>query len=1719
MKHIKRLSLMVIILILVLSFNSCKKFGYLFTPTVTSSQEITNVKSPTWTWNRVPGIDNYQYKLVGEGVDAETIDWVAVEGGNVTELTLGEENFTTEGEYTLYIRGVSSNEEEPYTKSTKFSVTIDRTPPAVAVVDNYTSITNDTTPTWSWSAVEDALSYSVSLSKSGPWTILSNEILSYTSSSVLIAGTYEFYVKSVDVAGNWSEISAVVETIIDLEGFSSPEITLATPGVEVIEDDKTVKIVVESKPTWTWLMPASDVVDMDDDGDVDSDDFNLYYSSLYQFRYQLNSQRMGNWTEVNSDTLTFTPATPLVQGLNTLYIQASELISAGVYNWSPVVSATYKIDSINPESPEVSGDSTIIEGNDLIFNWSLPSDASYLRFKITNSLPVDLTLELTSGLIQEDVDSTSDGLDNWQITKLAYSQSSLVAGDYIILVQVFDAVGNFSSSGYFETSIESASSDSPMVIAVSSTPTNDPTPTWSWSEITSSKNYRYQLDSEAGSWIVLASSITTFTPTPDEYLNHGVHTLYVQALNQADVWSTSGSAVIDVDLEAPIEPSLNGDLITDKLQPVWSWTEGSGDTDGYRYRLGHALLSGDFDGAAPAWMQSDSSITSFTPQGNLEVNESDQDDNYYRFELEARDLVGNWCITQDFVTQIRTDVPASPIFDIEPTLISGKTIDVNPSWTWSDTTYSIFRYKLNNGSWLPNDSGDSTTSWSASALTEGSHDFYVQVYDGVLWSGSARSSLIIDLTGPIAVDVTGTAVPTSNRRPTWFWSVPSSSEEVGGFQWSYDDSTWTEIGLASTSFTPSSDLGVVDASTDVTLYVQSKDVLGNWSLSDSHIITIDTRTLDPPVVTSDLIASSTKPTWTWTAVTDAVLYRYSLNSDSAPWSETSALTYSSPLPLDGNNTLYVQAKSSTNLWSSSGSFMTIVDFTPPAAPTVTSAASTTSDKTPTWSWNDVSGAEGYKYRLDIDISGVGSWSSETTDLIFTPGSDLAEDIYTLYVQSVDDYDNWSNSGSFEVTVDYGSANAGLPKRVTLADVSKDSLATAIRIEWEVEDNSLSYNIYKITETQFAADDLVGTLLVTNTIENFNDGANGNKYYYDTSIINEENYYYRVSGENSEGEGQPSFLYKVDPPSVENSRGKLFNAVNSLAITQDGVNLAFNLNWIAVTNSDSYALLRTGPYASEQTSGALDSASWDFLESVGNWSALTSQTFSDMHNLVGTSYTDGDSVAQGNYFYYKVVASNSTSQANTDYQNEGVVTGDYYVSTSSYFAATIKPLPVNIDGWLTVSDNDQTCKGDIALTIDIPAEYQPYLAQFDFVIERTYRWGDGYQGHFADEHAGQPTISDYYCSLTNPNPATVAFSKTIDLEYDTSGSAFSGSSLTVFDTLYDVDGSGNKLFASVNTEHCYVNEHSIQYPWFERTQAYIDDSATNGPFSKILDHDGTPSEHEWHYLKWDWVVRKAKAQYGNWSDFDINEMTRADYKLKMVYTNGNPGTVTSSTVSGWPALTAREFAFMLHFIREVSFYRLPMTWWDEIVDMQDNQPSMSDISQSGWQAGSGKIYLRDAFAGLGGAGGDAYTDAIGISEFPGISLIFDWHGFKINTGGDTSGNRDISGRVAYVTTPRWSGSMKYYLSVFAGTLYHGVYESGPGGWSETQITYENWSDESIDDIYGNWNAYIYSVNMVHEYLSKGASGGWRASTGWVQGGYRNRMTSVNWDYPSRSYPGF
>jgi len=497
-------------------------------------------------------------------------------------------------------------------------------------------------------------------------------------------------------------------------------------------------------------------------------------------------------------------------------------------------------------------------------------------------------------------------------------------------VQERDEAGNWSYSGSRSVTIDVTPPGTPVVGGF--TPANITTPQWTWvSGGDGSGLYRYKLDDGNLSVDATETSDNSYTPGTD--LEEGAHTLYVQELDEAGNWSDSGSFEITIDLSAPDTPVVSGTTPTNDTTPVWTWSSGGDSGTGvYRYKLDHDDLS---SGAA------ETIDSNYTPESAL-------NEGAHTLYVQERDEAGNWSASGSFEIIIDLTAP-------ETVVLGGDTptLDTTPTWTWvsgGGGGNGLFRYKLDDGDLASGATETASSNFTPeSPLDEGPHALYIQETDAAgNWSAAVSYSIDVDLTAPAPPVVAG-LTPTNDTTPAWEWS---SVDGDGTYRYKLDDGDFTgeTMEITDTGFTPG------DALAEGThiLYVQERDLAGNWSDSGSFAIEIDLTSPNAPSVSGASPTNDTTPTWAWISGGGGAngTYRHKLDDDdlSSGATQTTNIDFTPDTVLSGGeHTLYVQERDEAGNWSSSGSYTIEIDLIPPNVPVV-SGTTPTNDTTPEWSW-------------------------------------------------------------------------------------------------------------------------------------------------------------------------------------------------------------------------------------------------------------------------------------------------------------------------------------------------------------------------------------------------------------------------------------------------------------------------------------------------------------------------------------------------------------------------------------------------------------------------------------------------------------------------------------------------------------------------------------------------------------------------------------------------
>ena len=1678
----KRLLFVFIILAAVVG---CERFmPFMFAPDISTKSLFSNEKRITFSWPAVKDATSYSWKLSNED------DWKTTTDTSVSvdAPESGVIKFQVKANVAGKKGAVLSSE------TSELSVIIDRIAPAEPIL-NVVSETCNPRPEWSWSDVDGADFFKYQLDDEKE-VIVSNRTTFFKPEEDLSEGEHTLKLLAGDKAGNWSQLVSAT-CIINYNALSEPQWNMG--GVDLLTK--------ATKPTWRWISDPS----------------------AFRYRVQLNGEYEDQWEYVGIST-EFAPSYALPDGVHTLYVQVQNYIGGEPGMWSSSAVLAFTIDNTPPSAPTLTGQ-TVTNSFRPTWQWDVPESTDKFELNYEGN-------EL--GLF--DVDVTSYTVPEGTISE---------SGSYNFSVRALDKLGNASDWVTFETKVDTAGGDKPEIMLVGAVKvdevgdsTMNPKPTFEFSIPSGQevKQFFYRIDNNPSDndptkWSKIAGSKRSLTLS--SALSTGYHTIDMVAQNMLDNMSGVSTYRFMIDLDPPAAPVIVSLGIIGELRPTFTWNYNK-DVFEYRYNLDNG-----------PWLYTKENF--WKVETDLVGEEGDG--RAYTFVCQARDHVGNWGTPSSIVVKISTSVPDSP----KITCLDGsRTKNATPTWQWSlpaGVTVTKLGYRLD--TWENETvvtSAPFTLSYKVkmplvTAGNEVTHKFYVRVWDDKnIASGYAVSEVVIDLKPPVAPTVSGTT-PTGDVRPIWTWSH-SALSDVAKFAFKVDSDSgspdvdsdgWTVMSNTSVrNVSPSRDLN----DGEHTMYVRVADALGNWSTSGSMKVKIDTTALEPPVVTiavKDLhnngnpisgtyYVNTKTPTFTWAHSEigkqdggKAVIqkYRFSTNNELS-WKVVNGDSETSFLPQfalsDGKRSCSVQVLNQVGNWSKSGKIDFSVATEKPNSPYVTSAAPSNSDTTPTWVWSHDSGdAVEFRYRLKASDP----WTVvPATQFKFVPSSPLEYGVYTFEVQAKNVIGLWSDSGKYSVDINASAVNYGIPKMISLKEVSKGAIKDGIRIEWNQDIEASYYEVYRVTQEEYNKNAKQGTLIAT---------VKDKCVYYDKSSEAKSGdiFYYRVLGGNGDGVGAKSDLSSSGAELAKGSAlalsslpfGSLNNADGKLVV-----------RWDSVLGATSYRIMKAPKQATAVSSPL--SLPYKYYASDSLWKDYTgNEKDSDFFEISNTQFLDTEFDSVVDYYYYRIECLNQNSKNDARYISEGEVSQTYF-KTGFSDAAALLLAPRDMKSWISATDNDTSSTamyGKVKVTVTVPTAYRPYLHQLNFKLHRKYRYGDGYQGHNA---VSKTQLSDSnlstHTSLTNPNPASVPWDKDIALEYNFDGNSFTNGVNSCMDTLYDIDGSGTKLIAAINKSFKAVDPSIPAYPWYERTQQYM--NSCGQTWEPIVDPDGSRSEFEFHYLIWDWIVRKAinnpgnpkaSSESGN-KRFDINEMTRCDYSLEVISNVAGRPDVNYHDKNysyGWPALTPREFVFLGEFLREVTFYRIGVSWLDEYrqAGIGDAGAAAADQFESG--VVGGKLSKTNGSGGTSGASANLVTSGGphgGILEFPNCEMVLNWSPFNIVFGGSSQKCMDNAKFSIY--TPRWQGDIFLTAYLYGGQIFHGL-----GSGSEIGVSYASFSgNKKLFNIMPNADQGRYWI--IHEFICMGHT--WHRITYSESNNantYYDRYTSVHWNIngtiPAKNYPGF
>jgi len=502
----------------------------------------TNNKRPTWGWMDAGGSPTTcRYRMNGG-------DWTVALAPEYTP-----NSDLADGSYTLSVQ--MGDAAGNWSSSLDMTIVVDTVPPGTPTVTGPSALTNDNTPTISWTSGGGGNGeYGLYIEGVGVIDHIMNT--GYTLTTPLADGSYTLYVVEYDDARNMSEPPAVHFFSVDATPPSPPQIGPVAPyGATVYANTST--------PGWHWTP----------DGGGNG-----------TFRYQLDGEA-GAWTETTG--FEFVPASPLPDGPHTLYVQERDTVG----NWSSSASATQVIDTVAPSSP------TLQQSDEYVtpMEWSVSSEFGYTpdtryRYQFDSESPTGW-IEMTYPELSE----------QWGLMVFHPQSPPGVSAPHTLYVQEADLAENWSASAV------SHIAGRPLLNPVA-TPTSDSTPTFSWtSGGGGSGTFRVAITNASYQFVLYPEEHTGTSFTSSINLPNGDYFVHVAEVGQpGQTISAIAQAPFTVNVTV-LPPVLDAmPESTDNSAPTWSWSPGGGGNGTFRCQI---------DGETGPWTEVVG--TQFTPSSPL----------------------------------------------------------------------------------------------------------------------------------------------------------------------------------------------------------------------------------------------------------------------------------------------------------------------------------------------------------------------------------------------------------------------------------------------------------------------------------------------------------------------------------------------------------------------------------------------------------------------------------------------------------------------------------------------------------------------------------------------------------------------------------------------------------------------------------------------------------------------------------------------------------------------------------------------------------------------------------------------------------------------------------------------------------------------------------------------------------------------------------------------
>ena len=915
------------------------------------------------------------------------IDWAPCSSPQSYDLSA-----QVDGTYTFRVRATDPAQNTGPAASHTF--TLDRVAPdAPTITGRPNTVTNDETPTWTFTASFDVVKYRCRIERGA--TVVSDYAVCASPHTYNLAaqpdGTYTFKVRGSDDSANESTETNDTFTL-DRMAPPAPTITSGPTGSSQ-----------NATPSYSFTAEAgtSTACRVERDGTVVSDwaacvsprsyDFTLQPDGVYTFRVRA-TDTAGNTGAEGTRVYTLdrtAPAAPVV----TSGPPADSNDDTPVYSFTGEVGATYEC--------------RLARGATVISGWAACStpqgydiaaqlDGTY-TFSVratdaagntgsdgTRTYALDRVAPPAPAITGDPGADTNDDTPTWTFTTASgtttscrlergatvvsdwaacasprtFDVSAQPAGSYTFRVRATDAAGNTGADTAHTTTLDRTPPPAPTITGGPTASTADPTPAFTFTaESGASTACRLERGATVISDWSPCSSPRSYDITAEV---DGNYTFRVRATDPAGNTGADATHAFTLDRQAPNQPSITArpPASTNDETPTWNWSGDPDAVDNCRITRGATVVID--------WM-------ACSPPRAFDL--SAQPDGTYTFRVRSSDVAGN--ISTEANDTFALDRAAPPA----PTITSGPPADSSddtPTFGFTAEAGATTACRIERGSSVVSDwaACSSPHTYDVAAQLDGTFTFRVRATDaaGNTGADSTRSYTLDRVAPPAPAIASGPTGDSRDDTPTYDWTA-----EAGAASSCRIERGATVISDWGACTSPRSYDLSAEPDGVYTFRVRATDAAGNTGGDATRAYTLDRTAPAAPAIGSGPATDSTddSPTYGFSAEPGAAL-ECRLERGATVVSDwaacTSPKTYDVTAEPDGTYTFRVRATDAAGNTGAEATHAYTLDRVVPAAPALeTRPGDDGNDRTPEWAFSTSEANRTFECRLARGATVLFDW--------------------------------------------------------------------------------------------------------------------------------------------------------------------------------------------------------------------------------------------------------------------------------------------------------------------------------------------------------------------------------------------------------------------------------------------------------------------------------------------------------------------------------------------------------------------------------------------------------------------------------------------------------------------------------------------------------------------------------------------------------------------------